>query len=185
MMRYLFTIMLFLTSFVGTSLAQDSSAKSVLSTNDIAIVDVVILLKQSKAAQLIDSQIQAKRAEFKNEITAKEKELRVLEEELIAQKDNKDSESFIEKRKSFERKVRELQASAQKKRFALDKAANGALGQLQNEITKIVGEMAKDNGYKLVLTRDEVVVVTSDIDITAEVMVVLDQKLTKIEVKTE
>ncbi len=153
--------------------------------HDIAVVDVVVLLRDSKAAKSIEEQIQSQRKSFKNEISAQEKELRKLEEDLVTNKDKLSSDEFIEKRKTFEKKLRELQTNAQKKRFSLDKAASSAVGQLQAEITKIVGQMAKDNDYKLVITRDQVVVVTSDIDITEDVMTALNKKLSKIKVDTK
>lgn len=181
MFRILFISLIFVLTLAPMSFAQDK----VTTSGDVAVVDVVILLRDSKAAKSIELQIQEKRKSFKNEISAQEKELRKLEEELIEQKDKIKPEKFTEKRKVFEKKLRELQANTQKKRFALDKSAGKAITQLQTEITNIVGQIAKDNDYKIVITRDQVVVVTSDIDITDEVMVALDKKISKIKVEAE
>ncbi len=173
------TVLLIVMAFVPHARAESVSA------DDIAVVDVVVLLRDSKASKSIESQIQDYRKDFKEEIASQEKELRNLETDLVENKDKLEPEQFTKKRKTFEKKLRELQTNTQKKRFSLDKSASKAVGTLQAEITKIVGQMAKDNDYKLVITRDQVVVVTSDIDITNDVMTALDEKLPKIKVEVE
>lgn len=150
----------------------------------VGVVDVVALMRNSKAAQSIEDQLAAKRKSFQEDLSKQEKKLRSMEEDLIKQRDKKDEEAFNKKRKEFETAVRELQKSAQQKRMTLDKSASNAVGRLQEEITKITAETANAKNLQIVLTRDQVVVVSKPLDITTEIMTKLDQALPRVEVKT-
>ena len=65
----------------------------------------------------------------------------------------------------------------------MDKAIGSALNQLRDNIVEIVGDMATDNGYDLVISRGEVIVVAKTIDITADVMARLNKQVKSISVK--
>lgn len=181
MMRLWITLIMF--CVLNTSVLAQEIAENTL--NDIAVVDVIQLLRDSKAAQSINEQIQQKREVFQKDISAREKELRAMEEALVNEREGGDVEAFNEKRRTFEKGLRDLQSDTQKKRLELDKASAQAIGKLRAEITKITAEIANEEGYKLVITRDQVIIVTSDIDITQRVLESLNDQFDTIKVEVE
>lgn len=151
----------------------------------VGVVDVVALMRDSKAANSIEEQLAAKRKAFQDDLAKQEKKLRSMEEGLIKEREKKDQEAFNKKRKEFETAVRELQKNAQQKRMTLDKAAANAVARLQEEITKITAEEANAKNLQLVLTREQVVVVSKPLDLTAEIMTKLNSSLARVDVKVE
>lgn len=157
-------------------------AKTASSAVSIGVVDVVSLMRTSNAAKSIDKQLIATRKTYRDQIAAQEKKLQATEEELVKGRAKMKPEDFEAKRKEFEKSLRALQQSAQKKHLALEKGAAKAIATLQGEITKIVAEQANAKHLQLVMTREQLVVVEKSLDITADVMTVLNKRLPDVKV---
>lgn len=151
----------------------------------IGVVDVVALMRTSKAAKSIDKQLNEKRKVYRDALAAQEKKLKATEESIIKEKAKLKPAEFDAKRKAFEKSVRELQRSAQSKHRALEKGADTAIAKLQASITKVVAEIARAKNLQLVLTRDQVVIVEQSLDITAQALAALDKTLPDVKVTVE
>jgi outer membrane protein len=150
---------------------------------NIAVVDIQSLLKSSKAAQNIESQIATMRKSFQNEVEAEEKNLREKEKAIIAQKATLKEDELKVKAEEFQKQVSAGQKKIQDRKAALDKTINAALAKLRAEIVKIVADIGSKKDLDLVLARTDVVIVDKELDITADVLKALDEQLPSVKIQ--
>lgn len=151
----------------------------------IAVVDIQSLLKNSKGAQSIESQLATIRKNFQAEVEKEEKSLRDAEKAIIEQKDKLSEEEFKAKAGDFQKKVAEGQKKIQERKGKLDKALATAVGKLRGEIVKIVADIGAKDKLDLVLARTDVVIVSKELDITAKVLERIDDTLSSIKITVE
>ncbi len=148
----------------------------------IAVVNIQALLNDSRAAKSIQEQVDRYRKEFQEDFLEKENDLKEREAAIAKERDSLSEEAFREKVADFQKRVVEAQSVLQERRRKLDEAVSASLGELREEILKIVAEMSEQNGYDLVLSRQNVVLVERSIDISKDVMERLNQSVKKITV---
>ena len=166
-----------------TSLATAQETSTSKGINGIVVVDIQQVEAKSTEGQSLQQQLKSKRETFQKDVAAKEKALRAEQEKLIAQKGDMDAEEFKQKATSFEKQLINSQKELQKKRVEFDKSAGEALSKLRSEIVKAVGNLATENDYKLVITRQDVVIVEKTVDITADVLERVNKDVDKITIK--
>ena len=172
--------MLSLVSFSAISVAEESNGAA--PNVRIAVVDVSALLKDSKAAESIQEQVAKKRKEYQGQIGKLEEKLKATEKQLLELRKNDDAEGFGKKRKDFEEQFRSTQEEVQELRSKLDKGFAKGMAELRQNIVEIVADIAKENTYNLVVSRQEVVIVSKDLDITEDVLKRLNKDLPKVKV---
>jgi outer membrane protein len=143
----------------------------------IMVVDVQALLQESKAAKMVRAQIEQKRAEYTKEISREEEALRTERDALQRQQASLSPEALNRKGREFQEKVNELDLSVQAKRQALEKSNNDALAQIQQQMLKIIADIAKQRKANLVLQRADLVLFDRSFDVTDEVMQKLDEQM--------
>jgi outer membrane protein len=143
----------------------------------VMVVDVQALLQESKAAKMVHAQIEQKRAEYTREISHEEEMLRAERDALQRQQATLSPEALNRKGREFQQKVNELDQSVQAKRQALEKSNNDALSQIQQEMLKIIADIAKQRKSNLVLQRTDLVLFDRSFDVTDEVMQKLDEQM--------
>jgi len=149
----------------------------------MAVVDVQLLMGKSKAGNSIETQVNKQRDSFKAEFAKLEKELGDLQKGL--EKIDQKSDDFAKKRGELEKRMMDANRLVQQRRQALDQAAARAVGELEVEIVKAVGEIAKKDGYGLVVRTQSVIVAETEMDITEKVLAALDKKVSTIKVVVE
>ena len=125
--KYILTI-LFFTLFSSTAYSESK----------IAVLDVVKLLKESKAAISYKDQLNAVAKKYTDDDQKKQKEIQKQEEELLRQKATLTPEAFSDRKNTFEKKVIEFNKASQTKRKALAQAERDAVTQIEDEVEKIV-----------------------------------------------
>jgi outer membrane protein len=136
----------------------------------IAVVDVQKILTESKPAKKIQSDMQAQREKFLNELSKQETQLRQTEKSLSDQSATLPKEDFAKKRREFEETFLQTRQNAQKRKKDLDDALGKAMIQLRDELVKVVESISKEKGYNLVLSKQDVVLNNADIDITEQAL---------------
>lgn len=147
----------------------------------VAIVDMQKIMSQSKAAQNVNEQVEKHRQKILDKLAAIEKDLREREQELQKQAALLAPEALKEKRESYEKRRLEGKELVQTGR-KIDAARNQSLAELQKQVALIVAEVAKSHGVTVVLPGDVILLADSNINITAEVLDILDEKITSIKV---
>lgn len=147
---------------------------------NIAVVDVDKILSESKAGKSVRAQLNARREAFQKEFSAREDNLTNAQKSLISKKGEMTAEEFAKQRDSFEKELRETRVLFQKRRNSLDKGLGNALASLRKNIIRVTADVADEKGYQVVLTRDSVVIVSKEMDITDIVLKRLNDKVSNI-----
>ncbi|HEY1258423.1 MAG TPA: OmpH family outer membrane protein [Stellaceae bacterium] len=143
----------------------------------IMVVDVQALLQNSKAAKMVRGQIEQKRAEYTKEISHEEEVLRAQRDALQRQQSSLTPEALNKKGREFQQRVNDLDRNVQGKRQALEKSNNEALSKIQQEMLKIIADIAKQRKANLVFQRTDLVLFDRSFDVTDEVMQKLDEQM--------
>lgn len=161
------------------SYAADSKALKV------AIVDMQMLLTDTKPAKSIQPQVKEKSMAIQAKFEKYEKELQDEQKALLDLRGGDDQDAFDKKREEFEKKYNERQLLFQKEKRNLDKAIQKSRNFLATEIYKVIEKLAEEQDYDLILNRSSVVIADKAFDITGEVKARLEKVLTKVELKVE
>lgn len=165
---------------ISPALAQEGKANV-----KMAVVDIQQLLKNSKAAQSIESQLTTIRKNFQTEVEKEEKTLRASEKAILDQKGKISDEELKTKAQAFQEQVNASQKKVQDRKNKLDKALAVAIGKLRSEIVKVVAEIGDKNNLDLVLARTDVVIVAKELDITTQVLDRINSELPSVTVTVE
>ena len=132
--KYILTFLLFIFFF-----------HSAYSQDKIATLDIVQLLKDSKAALSMKDQLTTVAKRYSEEDQKRQKEIQKQEEELLRQKSTLTPEAFSDRKNTFEKKVIEFNKNSQSKRKALAKAEKDAVNQIEDEVEKIVKQIIQNS----------------------------------------
>ena len=143
----------------------------------VMVVDVQALLQNSKSAKMVRSQIEQKRGEYTKEISHQEELLRAERDALQRQQASLSPEALNQKGRDFQQKVNDLERNVQGKRQALEKSNGDALQKIQEEMLKIIADIAKQRKANLVFQRTDLVLFDQAFDVTDEVLQKLDEQM--------
>jgi Skp family chaperone for outer membrane proteins len=141
------------------------------------VVDVQALLQNSKAAKMVRGQIEQKRNEYTKEISHQEETLRTERDTLQKQQQQGSisADALNQKGREFQQKVTDLERNVQGKRQALEKSNGEALSKIQEQMLKIIADIARDRKSNLVFQRADLVLFDQSFDVTDEVLQKLDE----------
>lgn len=168
-----------LAAWPGTAPAQDKTAAS------IAVVDVDLLLVESSAGKSIQEQLKKKREAFQKEFNEKEKTLNDAQRALIEKKNELSAEDFMRERQEFESRLLDTKKLFQERRNSLDRGLGKAMAELRKKIIEVSADLAEEKGYDVLLTRDSVVIVEKNLNITDAVMSNLNKTVKEIKLETK
>lgn len=160
--------------------ASDATAESDKGLDGIVVVDVQRLETVSKAAKSLESQLKERRDAFQKELASEEKSLRAEREAIVKDQSKMSKDELEKKAKAFEQKLTDSRKKLDEKRQAFDEQVGKALGKLREQVVKAVGDIATERGYRLVLTRQNVVIVEKQVDITEDALKLMDSRVTEI-----
>jgi len=141
----------------------------------VMVVDVQALLQNSKAAKMVRGQIEQKRNEYTKEISHQEESLRAERDALQRQQSSMSADALNQKGREFQQKVNDLERNVQGKRQALEKSNGEALQKIQEQMLKIIADIARDRKANLVFQRADLVLFDQSFDVTDEVLQKLDE----------
>ena len=179
-MRYVSGILLFgimlsglLPAVISTpSLAQDTTKAAV----SIAIIDINGVLEQSIAIKKIRGIIDEENQKFLASTEEEQKSLRSEELELEALRDILSEAEFNLRRKQFQDRVAVLQQKLQLQRREFDASLQQANEQLRKLLYQIITDITKENGYTLVIQKQNIVLYDLSIDISDEALLRLNER---------
>ncbi|TVQ33938.1 MAG: OmpH family outer membrane protein [Geminicoccaceae bacterium] len=143
----------------------------------VAIVDYQRLLRDSLAAQSIRRQVEDLRLRFEDEIARERERLERADAELGRLRSELGPEAYREQRRAFEADVATVQRLVQERRRMLDVASAEAFQRVRDEVVEVMNDLGDVYAFNVVLPRSDVLVFTPDLDLTAEIMAALDQRL--------
>ncbi len=147
-----------------------------------AVIDYQRVMRESLAAQSIRTQVDARRLRYQEEIEADQQRLRNADRELIRQRGILEPDAYAEQRKAFEGEVAQIQRQVQDRLRQLDDVSAMALAEVREAVIQIVGDLAEEQGFNLVLPSAGVLLFSPEIDITDKVLAALDRRLSEVDV---
>jgi len=169
--------------FAVTTTALLLAAAPAHAETTVAVVNTAKIMRDSKAAQSVRSQLQAKQKSFQADLDAKEKQLLAEDQALAKQQGSVDKAAFEQKVKDFRTKAANAQREVQQKKLAVDKALAGSLEDIQENVMQIVKEVAAEKKISVVVSGAQVLYAEPSLDITDEVLNRLNKKLPNVAVK--
>ena len=157
---------------VGGALAQDGASAPL----KIGIVDINGVLGQSVAMTKIRATIDEENKKFQATIEAEQRELRSAEANLNAERQLLDASEFNTRVQEFERRVIILQQRTQAQRQNFDATLKRADEHLRALLLQIIGEIAAEESFDLVMQRQNVVLFQSEFNISAEALRRLNER---------
>ncbi len=151
----------------------------------IGIIDLNKILTESKAA--IDASKQIEKIQKKSEEESKEEDELIISEreKLIEQQSVMAPEAFEVKVSEFEKRVQSYQIERQDKLRRLDKMVQMARAKILEEAKPIINDYAEELGITVILEKNAVIMSADDMDMTDQVIKILNKELAKIKVELE
>ncbi|MGB1963640.1 MAG: OmpH family outer membrane protein [Candidatus Puniceispirillales bacterium] len=154
------------------SIAQDTGENPV----KIAVIDINGVLEQSMAIKKIRAIIDEENQKFLASTEEQQQALRSEEQELEAQRQILDETEFNRRLKQFQDKVASLQQKLQRQRREFDLSLQQANDQLRKLLYQIIADISKENGYTLVIQKQNVVLYDLSIDISDTALLRLNER---------
>lgn len=157
------------------------NANSKFSVN-IAIVDVQLILEKSLAISGIREFVYAINQNIQNEFSKKESELKKAEEEIFKKKSTLNEEDFNKEVSEFEKELSVTQKDLQDKRLRLEQAHSEAIQKVHTKTIEIITQLSKKYNFNLVLPSSQVLFAEDRLNITQEVLSILNNTLKEVKV---
>jgi Skp family chaperone for outer membrane proteins len=153
----------------------DSSAENAdFDIKRVGTIDISAVLRASEATEKVRLLLDGKRSEFKEEFA--QKELVIKEQELQSKRDVMSQDAYRDEVQKFQNDVAEIQRQIQFRRQSLDNAFQQAQNKIRELALKIVAEIANEQQLDFVLNKDNVLVFRNKLDITQNVLLVLNER---------
>lgn len=146
----------------------------------VAVLDVGKILHDATAVRDIQAQVTKYGTKFENEIEKERDSIRNANQELARQRTILSPDAFAEKRRQFEQRVVEVQQLVQQRQRELDKSRNEAMVKVNEAYIKIVGHVATSRKLAIILRKDQTVFATKALDVTEEILGLLNKELPKV-----
>jgi len=174
-----------LTFLVMISFGFNSLAETAYPNTSIAIVDLNLILSDSKAAINATKQFEAFQKSTEDEILASDEKMLDERNKLIEQQSVIAPEAFELKAKDYEKKLQTYQVEKQEKLRKLEGVLQKARNEILESVKPILEDLSKELGVTVILEKNSVLLSASNMDITGTVIKKLNKKLPKIKVSLD
>ena len=166
-------------------LSFNSIAETNYPNTSIAIVDLNLILSDSKAAKNATKQFEEIQKSTEDKIIASDKKMLDERNKLIEQQSVIAPEAFELKAKDYEKKLQEYQADKQNKLRKLEGVLQKARNEILENVKPILEDLSKELGVTVILEKNSVLLSANNMDITDDVIKKLNKELPKIKVSLD
>ena len=149
----------------------------------IVYIDINYLLTQSEVGKQINSKLKKINDINVKEFKKIELNIKSSEEKLLKQKNILKKEDYEIKVSELKSKYKSYQAQRIKKNDELNQLRNKAGGEILKHINEILTKYSKNESISLIIEKKNVVIGKTDLDVTSEIMSLLNKKVKKIELQ--
>lgn len=146
----------------------------------IAVVDVEAILESSKAAKSIKKQVDKRRKTFLKSVKDEEDKLRTEQKAIEEKREGMSKEELLKKAQAFEKRRIEARNKLREKKAALDKSYSKAMNKLTESITHVCQTIADEQKIDLIITRQNIIIGTNNLDITSKVMKKMNKEISSL-----
>ncbi len=148
----------------------------------ILIVDLQQILQDAKAAKAVQGVINQEYSSYTKEVAQQEDELQKSRTELERQRTILAPDAFNTRARDLQQRYDELGQVVQGRRQSLQQSLNEAMVKVKNAALEVIADMVKERRANLVIEKQAVVFEAEGMDITADAIARLDQKLASVPV---
>ena len=183
-MNYYSLFLVIALSFSSTgSYAQTKQPDTSSAGLSIAILDLISIRRESLVVKNIREQIETFREVFQKNIQKEEIALKSANQSLAKKRNILSPEEFSKERRKFQQKVVALQRMVQQSKQSLEQTRSIAMVEVEKELNKIITKIALDRDINIILRRDVTILSSRSLEITADVLEILNAKLPRVTVK--
>lgn len=146
------------------------SVPAVAADLKVAVVNLQTVLETSTAGKAAQEQLKSQRDRLEADLKTKGNELQELEKRLQRDTMVMSKETREEKEREFRIKASDFQALQKKYRTDLQDLERQLMGDLQKEVSALVNEIGKKDGYTLIISNIGVLYTLPANDITARLV---------------
>ena len=150
------------------------------SNEQIVYVDMNSLINSSKAGTSINNQMKKVLDKNNSEYQSLEKKLLQEEKDLLNKKNVLDPDKYKTEVNTFKNKVNKIKIERNREIEDIQKRNVKAKNELVNVITKILAKYSAEKEINLVLRKESIILGKKTIDITSEILTLLDKEIKKI-----
>lgn len=150
---------------------------------NIGVVDLESVLKNSDAMKDAQSKISKKQAGFQKEIDKKQEVLEKESKQVNAKKNILSEDAFAKEQEAFSKKVDELKELVNTRQDALKKSSLDAIATINGKVKDAVDEARKEKNLDIVIASSSAIYYKDELDISADVIKKLNKKISKVEIK--
>ena len=151
----------------------------------IGVVDVQMILRNSKASKSVRPQVEKLRKDYQDSVREREAELRKASQELQRQRAILSPQAFAKRRGAYEERARKAQVDFQNRKRRLDDAYSTAMRAVHRSMVIAAAKIAEEREFDVVLPKSLVLLADQKLDITTEVLRRVDETLPSIEVSVK
>ena len=166
-------------------LSFNSIAETNYPNTSIAIVDLNLILSDSKAAKNATKQFEEIQKSTEDKIITSDKKMLDERNKLIEQQSVIAPEAFELKAKDYEKKLQEYQTDKQNKLRKLEGVLQKARNEILENVKPILEDLSKELGVTVILEKNSVLLSANNMDITDDVIKKLNKELPKIKVSLD
>ena len=149
----------------------------------IVYLDVNLLLKESDAGKYINSELNKINDANVKEFKEIENSIKTEEDNLLKQKNILKEEEFNSKVANLREKYKSYQELKNAKNNDLKKLRDNAGNQILKILNEILAEYSAKNKISLIVEKKNIVIGKTELDITKNVLELLNTKIKKVELK--
>ena len=150
---------------------------------NIFYLDVKFLLSESDSGKYINNELKKINDMNIEEFKKIENSIKTEEEKLLKQKNILKEEEFNNKVNKLREKYKSYQELKNTKNNDLKKLRNNASNQILKIINEILAEYSTKNKISLIIEKKNIVIGKTDLDITKNILSLLNTKIKKVELK--
>ncbi len=159
--------------------------KNTFANNKIAIIDTDKIIQESIAVLDIQKKVEKKKIAYETEINKKQTVLMAEQKKLQDKQAITSQDSLQKEAKAFEEKVDNLKTFVDKKQESLKNASLAAMSKVNDAMKDIVADISKEKQLDVIIPSSQVIYFQEHLNITSEVLAILNKKITKVEIKFE
>ena len=148
----------------------------------IVYIDMDRIMQISKAGKNAISKINDQKKKDVSKFQKIEKELKSKEEDLITKKNVISAEEFNKKLENLSKEINNYRTLRQEAIDLSTKSRLNASADFAEKIKPILAEYASENNIDIIIQKKNIIMGKTDLDITDEILKIVDKKINKLKV---
>ena len=152
-------------------------------SDKISYLDIDYIMNNSLAGKSINDQLKKKRQSNDENFKKTEDKLKSEEKKIISQKNVLSKDEYEKKILSHKKNISDYKEQRNKAVNNLKKNRIDSQSLLLKELTPLIAEYSKINSISIIIAKKNIIMGKTNLDITNQVLEILDKKIKKIEIQ--